>query len=203
MKAVFGCLLCLLLSSAQCFAVKGGPQYPLGNNVVGTYAGVMQGAFDPTNPGSSNTIGIFSLGVPGSGVSGGAFVMFSRGRVFSGSIQGFADPEKATLKGILSASFEYSIAVAVPGQNGSINIQNIEVTATANGPINADIANSRRASTFGGSVTRLRGEATLSISQGTLEDNLDPTIDRLLSLVVSGIKQTNSVTVAVPITVGR
>ena len=201
MKAVLGILLCLVFATAECLAVKGGPEYPLGNNVTGTYAGVLQGAFDPTDPGSSNTIGIFSLGVPGAGTAGGAFLMFSRGRVFSGSIQGFADPEKASLKGILDASFDYTIAVAVPGANGAVEIENIEVTATANGPINAKIANARSAS--GGSVTRLRGDATLHISQGTLEDNLDPTIDRLLSLVVSGIKQSSTVVVTAPGTSGR
>ena len=196
MKAVLGCLLCLILTSAQCLAVKGGPEYPLGNNVVGTYAGVLQGAFDPTNPGSSNTIGIFSLGVPSSGTAGGGFLMFSRGRVFSGSIQGFADPENATLKGILDASYNFSVSFAVPGENGSVDIETIDVTATANGPITAKIANARSAS--GGSVTRLRGEATLHISQGNLEGNLDPSIDRILSLVVSGIKQSNEVSVTAP-----
>ena len=202
MKAVLGCLLCLVLTAAQCFAVKGGPQYPLGENIVGTYAGVMQGAFDPTNPGSSNTIGIFSLGLPSAGTGGGAFLMFSRGRVFSGSIQAFGDPEKASLKGILNATYNFSVSVPVPGQNGSVTIETIEVTATANGPITAKIASGRSASVLGGSVTRLRGDATLHISQGNLEDNLDPTIDRILSLVVSGIKQSNSVTVATPLTGG-
>ncbi len=128
--------------------------------------------------------------------------MFSRGRVFTGAINGFADPEKATLKGILDASFNYNVTVAVPGQNGSVNLETIEVTATANGPINAKIANARSASSAGGSVTRLRGDATLSISSGSLEGDLDPSINRILSLVVSGIKQSNTVSVAAPLTTG-
>lgn len=202
MKPVLGCLLCLVLTVAQCFAIKGGPEYPLGNNIVGTYAGVMQGAFDPTDPASSNTIGIFSLGLRGTGTAGGAFLMFSRGRVFTGSIQAFGDPEKASLKGILDARYDFSYTVAVPGEDGSVDLETVSVTATANGPITAKIATGRSAAAFG-SVTRLRGEATLHISQGTLENNLDPSIERILSLVVSGIKQSSSVTVAAPSATGR
>jgi hypothetical protein len=158
----------------------------------------MQGAFDPTNPGSSNTIGIFSLGLPGSGTAGGAFLMFSRGRVFTGSIQAFGDSQKASLKGILDASYNFSYSILVPGENGSANLQTVSVTATANGPITAQIANTRARTALGGSVTRLRGEATLFISQGTLENDLDPSIDRIVSLVVSGIKQSTTVTVSGP-----
>ena len=199
MKAVLAVLLCLVFATAECLAVKGGPAYDLGNNVVGTYAGVLQGAFDPTNPGSSNSIGIFSLGVPGTGTAGGAFLMFSRGRVFSGTIRGFADPEKATLKGILDASFDYVVSVAVPGENGAFDFEQVPVTASAKGPINAKIANSTSRSASGGSVTRVRGEATLTISQETVSVLVETSPDRILSLVVSGIKQSTSVTVSAPI----
>ena len=185
--------------------MKGGPEYPLGNNVVGTYAGVLQGAFDPTNPGSSNSIGIFSLGVPGTGTAGGRFLMFSRGRVFTGSIQGFADPEKATLKGILDASFNYNLNIPVTTTttvNGTVitttSIEAVEITASAKGPIDAKIASSKSARSFG-SLTRIRGEATLNISQGQVDANLDPTINRTLSLVVSGVKQSNEATIVAPI----
>jgi hypothetical protein len=185
--------------------VKGGPVFPAGTNIVGTYAGVLQGAFDPTNAGSSNSIGIFSLGVPGAGTAGGRFLMFSRGRVFTGSIQGFADPEKAMLKGILDASFRYNLNVPVTRTttvNGTVvtttTIEQVEITASAKGPINAKIANAKSASSFG-SVTRIRGDATLSISQGQVDANLDPTINRTLSLVVSGVKQSNEVAIAAPL----
>ncbi|MDQ6809456.1 MAG: hypothetical protein M3Z64_08565, partial [Verrucomicrobiota bacterium] len=95
MKAILGSLLCIVLATSQAFGISGGPQYPGGTNLVGTYAGVLQPMFDPTNPSSSNSIGVFSLGIPTSGTGGGTFVMFTQGRVFSGTIQGVGDPNKA------------------------------------------------------------------------------------------------------------
>src|ERR1700712_6118157 len=108
MKILLASVMCLVLCTTECFALKGGPVYPAGTNIVGTYAGVLQGVFDPTNPASSNSIGLFSLSVPSTGFATGAFVMFSRGRVFTGTAQAFADPIKASLKGILTATFNYT-----------------------------------------------------------------------------------------------
>ena len=191
MKILLASLMCLVLCTSECFALKGGPVYPAGNNIVGTYAGVLQGAFDPTNPASSNTIGIFTLGVPQSGNANGSFVMFSRGRVFTGTARAFGDPEAATLKGILEASFNYTLSFI----DDSGMLQSIEVTASANGPINADIDTSRSSASFSGSVTILRGEATLFISQGQVADNGDPVIESVLSLTVMGVKQSDTATI--------
>ena len=83
MKALFASLLCLVLTATQTFAIKGGPPYPANTNLIGSFGGVMQGVFDPTNPGSSNSIGVYSIGVPQNGNATGPFVMFARGRVFS------------------------------------------------------------------------------------------------------------------------
>jgi hypothetical protein len=192
MKIVFACLLCLLLGASESFAVKGGPTYPAGTNIVGTYAGVMQGAFDPTNPASSNSIGIFTLGVPSSGNASGAFVMFSRGRVFTGTARAFADPQKASLKGIVSATYNYTLHVPLTDAAGATTISDISVTASANGPLNAKIAASKSASSISSSTTVLRGEATLNISEGGVRNNGDPLITSILSLVVSGVKQSNT-----------
>ena len=62
MKAILGSLLCLVLCASECFALKGGPPYPGGStSIVGTYAGVLQPAFDPTDPFSANSVGVFTL----------------------------------------------------------------------------------------------------------------------------------------------
>ncbi len=199
MRIVLASLMCLLLGTSQSWALKGGPPYPQGSNIVGTYAGVLQGVFDPTNPASSNSIGIFSLGVPSSGNATGAFVMFSRGRVFTGTAQAFANPQKASLKGILSASYTYNLSSLLTNADGTQTVVTTPITATAAGPVNAKI------STVGGTVsggtatssaTVIRGDANLSISQGQVAANGDPVISSILSLVVSGVKQSSSVTAA-------
>ena len=64
MKTILGSLLCFVLFASECFALSGGPQYGGGVNVVGAYAGVLQPAFDPTDPFSSNSLGVFTLVVP-------------------------------------------------------------------------------------------------------------------------------------------
>ncbi len=187
MKAILGSLLCLVLFASECFAIKGGPPYPGGSvSVVGTYAGVLQPAFDPTDPFSANSLGVFTLGVPTDGASAGTFLMFTRGRVFGGSIQGVTDPNKAQLKGILYATFRYNLSFL----DGTGAIQTIEVTATVDGPVDAKITGTRSA--FAQSSALIRGSATAFISNGGVENSLDPTIDGTLSLDVMGFKQSNT-----------
>lgn len=186
MKALLGSLLCLVLFSSECFAIKGGPPYPASTNIIGTYAGVLQPAFDPTDPFSSNSLGVFTLGVPSIGASSGTFVMFTRGRVFGGTIQGVGDPNKATLSALLDASFNYTLSFL----DGSGTLQSIQVTASVNGPLTAKVTATR--SPFAVSSARIVGSAVAFISNGAVENNGDPTIDGTLSLSVVGFKQSNA-----------
>jgi hypothetical protein len=189
MKILLASLMCLVLCSTECFALKGGPVYPVGTNIVGNYAGVLQGVFDPTNPASSNSLGIFSLGVPATGTATGVFVMFSRGRVFTGTAQAFADPVHASLKGILSATFNYTLSTFQTNPlTGAVTVVSTSVTASAIGPISATVAKAG-SSSFNANTTVLRGDATLSISQGGVASNGDPIITSNLALVVFGVKQ--------------
>lgn len=190
-KALFASLLCLVLAVTQAFALKGGPAYPPGDNLPGVYAGVLQGVFDPTSPASSNSIGVFSLGVPTTGIATGPFVMFSRGRVFSGTIQATADPTKASIKGVLSATFNYNLSTLITNSDGSTHIETIAVTASANGPLNSTVS-STKSKNLTKSATIIQGDATLNISQGHVAANGDPVIVSILSLTVSGFKQSET-----------
>ena len=199
MKALFASLLCFVLTASQTFAIKGGPPYPAGTNVVGTYAGVLQGVFDPTNPSSSNNIGVFSIGVPKTGNATGPFVMFSRGRVFSGTIQGTADPTKASISGVLDAKFDYNLLVPVTETtttNGvttsKTTFQTLAISAHANGPLDATIATTKSAHNLSAATTVLRGSATMNISEGQIAANGDPVIVKILTLTVSGFKQSDA-----------
>ncbi|CAN5500695.1 hypothetical protein BH18VER1_BH18VER1_07720 [soil metagenome] len=189
MRALFASLLSLLLGSAQCFALKGGPDYSGGGaNIVGTYSGVLRGLFDPTNPASSNTIGIFTLGVPQTGNGTGNFLMFARGRTFTGTIDASADPDKATVTGVVSATYDYTLQAL----NNEGDLVSIPVTAIVNGPINAKASSNSR-NIYAAASVLLRGDATLYISGGRVTNEGDPFINEIVALTVSGFKQSNTV----------
>ena len=160
MKAVLGCLLCLVLTTSHTFALKGGPVYPGGNaNVVGRYAGVLLPPFcpfaDPAQcPGGLNSLGLFTLVVPQSGLGVGEAVIFSNGRAFIGSISGSANPNTANLAGVLSTEYKTTPL----GSNGTPR-----TCATAGGQIRARIASSKRAVNSTSSIL-IRGTATVVVS---------------------------------------
>ncbi len=186
MKAILGSLLCLVLCASECFAIKGGPPYPTSTNIIGTYAGVLQPAFDPTDPFSANSLGVYTLGIPSSGASSGTFLMFTRGRVFGGTIQGVGDTTNGTITALLDASFNYTLSFL----DGLGQLQSIQVTASVNGPLNAKVVPTR--SPFAISSAKVKGTATVFISNGAVENNGDPTIEGTLSLDVMGFKQSNA-----------
>ncbi len=126
--------------------------------------------------------------------------MFSRGRIFTGTAQAFADPLKASLRGILQATFDYDLSTLVQDADGSQHFETISVTASALGPINATIASSKSSRFTSSTTTILRGDASLSISQGEVAPNGDPVIVSFLSLVVFGVKQSNAATGSTTIT---
>jgi hypothetical protein len=215
MKALLGALMCLVFTMTQAFAISGGPPYPGGTNVVGVYAGVMKPKPPATCPGdpatcldnppgcSLNSLGVFSVGVADSGLATGSFVMFAQGRVFTGSIQGTADPgkdpNKATLKAVLSASFNFTVTETTPCPTASPlpactpSSSSHQVTATANGSLDTHIKNVSSQTSFGASSVRLVGSATIEISQGTVDrDTLAPIISCEMPLKVGGFKQTST-----------
>lgn len=202
MKTHLGALICLVFTTAQSFALSGGPPYPGSTNVVGVYAGVIRPKAIPVDspPGcSANSLGVFSVGVPTSGISTGTFVMFSQGRVFTGTIQGTADPGKATLKAVLSSSVNFPVTFAptpcpvpTPAPACTPSSFTEEVTATANGSLDTKISTQVSQSNLGVSATRLKGSATIDVSHGQLNPDLSPFVDCEMTLKVSGFKQTDT-----------
>ena len=125
--------------------------------------------------------------------------MFSRGRVFSGTIQGTADPTKATIQGVLDAKFDYNLLVPVTETtttNGvttsKTTFQTLAISATANGPLTSTVS-SIKSKNLGTSSTIMQGTATLSVSQGAVNTSTGaPIITDILSLTVSGYKQSDA-----------
>src|SRR2546421_5587214 len=174
--------MCVVFTMTQTFAISGGPPYPGSTNVVGVFAGVMKPkktpATCPADPStcpdspsgcSANTLGVFSIGVPNSGLSTGTFVMFSQGRVFSGNIQGVADPGKATLKAVLNATFNFTVTFPSPSPS-----RTVAVTASATGNLNTKITTVSSQTARGAASTRLIGSATMELSQGQVDAALQP-----------------------------
>ncbi len=199
MKAILGSLLCLVLCASECFAIKGGPPYPGGSiPVFGTYAGVLQPAFDPTDPFSANSLGVFTLGVPTDGASTGSFLMFTRGRVFGGTIQGVTDPNKGKVTALLNATFTYMLTYVTTDDTGALTTVTVQVTATVDGPFTASITGTRNP--LAASSALLNGSAVAFISNGGVQPNGDPTIEGTLSLDVMGFKQSNTAPAGGPLT---
>jgi len=199
-------LIGVLLVAFGSLGISGGDLFPTATNVVGTYGGVLMptcaacssgkqvpvrcnklDAFLNDNSGfgecpaetcAANSQGIFSITVPASGLSDGTFVMFSQGRVFSGTIQGTADAGKERMSGVLHATYEFTVT------NPNVTPPTMtSITAEANGALNAKIANR---STKG---IRLSGLASLDVSEGKVNPDFTPLVDCHMSLSVTGFKQ--------------
>jgi hypothetical protein len=218
-----GALIAVLFGAVAAYGIDGGPPYPAGTNVVGTYAGVLtpkaspcpQSSVSPAPPCertiascAANSIGVFAIGVPQNSLGTGSFVMFAQGRVFSGTIQGVADPGKATLKGVLTARYDFTVTgtptpcpcdaggssspCPSPVASCTPSSSSQHITALANGKLNTRITTSS-SGIFTTSATRLTGNATLDISNGTVSGTtFEQNVDCEIFLKVSGFKQSNT-----------
>ncbi len=110
MKKVLSLLVAFVVLQTQSWALSGGPNYGgAGISLIGVYAGVLIPGKQPTTPltgttsvtDSSANIGLFSLGVPETGLATGACVVFVNGDAFSGTITGVADPGKGSVVAVV------------------------------------------------------------------------------------------------------
>jgi hypothetical protein len=191
-KALFGSLLCLVLATSQSFALKGGPPYQTAGSIKGTYAGVMQGLFDPTNPRSSNTLGLFSFSIPDSGFATGTVVLFVAGRTFTGTVSGIGDPNKGRLRGVVQSTTMTHV-ILCNERGGPLPT---DVTDRADGSLDTNITTSAKA---GASVTGtlLKGTGFVTATQSVKSPTDCAAIQinsSLLSLLVDGFKQSTNTT---------
>jgi hypothetical protein len=187
-----------LLARDPHVAPNGGPAYPGTQNVVGTYAG----ALIPETPGNpngcaNNSLGIFSLVVPTNGLGTGTFVMFAQGRVFTGTIRAAADGEKGRIRGILDATFDFTVHFAC-GTDQCPNVLgctgcDVDVTAAAKGRFDVDITSGSTISL--GVGARLNGDVKLNIDQGQVDPNtFEPIPTCKMRLNLDGFKQSTTTT---------
>jgi hypothetical protein len=198
MRILLAVLLCFVLIQTECHALHASDGRGAPIDVVGTYAGVMlpfiEDEADPLAVGA-NAIAIFSLSVPQTGLATGAMLIFSEGRVFTGTINAFADPDRGTIRGILDATFDFTISILVvtdPGPPPATAIEEVDVTATAVGQLSAEVLPPLVSPVVvvNPGLARLDGRANLDISQGLVDANNEPIITSSLEFIVDGVKQT-------------
>lgn len=161
MKATLGVLLCYVFFTSQCWALKGGPVYPGGQvSTTGNYAGIM--IPDKTSSPGANSIALFSLALPQTGLGSGTLVIFQTGETYTGTIQGLVDPDSAELSALLNASFPYVIVLTTYDSNGRPSQTSQTVIATASGRLNGQLIANPNA--FSTSSTRMTGSADVQFA---------------------------------------
>jgi hypothetical protein len=206
MKAVFPLLLCYVLTTAQTFALSGGPIFGGGRvSTTGIYSGVLQGQEEidsttsgpaipgdpiPTDPNvtgtPSNALGLFSLTVPATLLATGAFMLFADGEIFSGTINASADPDSGQLKGLLEGSFNFTLQT-FDSAGAAVSTA---ITATAVGQLTARVSASNSLTAL--SLARLNGNATLAVNFGQVDGTtFAPIIARTITFTVTGFKQSS------------
>ncbi len=178
-KILLASLLCFVLVASQTFALKGGPEFGGNVKTTGTYAGVMiPGALSP----GSNSIGLFTLLLPTTGLGSGTVVIFTAGETYTGTIRGSADPDTAKLVGEVSASFPViEIVPGPPDSNGNSTAVTITVAATAAGSVKGKMKANKNL--FSTASVRIVGSADIQFSL-TVNNPFDEII-----YDVSGFKQ--------------
>lgn len=176
--AVLALLLCQVLFVSQAHALAGGPIYPGGRiSTTGIYSGVMNGLL-------SNSLGLFSVTIPRTGIGTGTAVVFRNGYFFSGSIQALVDPDSTRLSGTLDLQYSYTYVVA--GLFGPITVS---VTISASGLVRASV--DQTTTRFGRGGLRLNGTAVVTATAPPTDQpiTVDPSLLTTISYNIVGFKQ--------------
>ncbi|MBV9127628.1 MAG: hypothetical protein JO117_06020 [Verrucomicrobia bacterium] len=205
-KAVLAILLCYVFFTTQSYAISGGPPTGGGGttsvNVVGTYSGVLTGLLDKDpNTGVtsvSDSLALFSMNVPTTGLTTGTALVFAGGRIFTGTINAAVDPNSGSIRALIATSFSFTFTSSVLRDNNG-NFVQVQVTANSTGKMKATIAASSAASsvaTFPQTLVlaRITGTATLNSDTGGVDESLtanrySPIVTRITTYTVDGFKQ--------------
>lgn len=157
--------MCLVLTIAQTFAISGGPWG--GRNqvsVTGTYAGVLIPALVVVDPGPppvtlppDNSLGLFTIKVPQTGLGAGITTVFRNGIFYIGVIVASADPDTARV----SATLEASVGETVTCNDCNGVAHDYMFNFSANGKFDTVKAVATQQSIATSSV-RLRGKASIT-----------------------------------------
>jgi hypothetical protein len=203
MKQVLSLLTAFVFLQMQTWALSGGPVFPgaVGSpNMAGVYSGVMvqtdalfgsdfqaptSGSI-PNNRAPAGNIGLYSVAVPVSGIATGTTVVFINGTLFSGTLQGIADPDKRTFDGIFNLG-------AVP----TLTAGGVAIDPIGEGQMRTKISERfteplpGRSTTSNGNAARMTGTAQIDVAT-SLQTNLTPIPFVETKYSVSGYRQTTT-----------
>jgi len=190
MKILLACLMCVVLTASECFAISGGP---FGGNtqvsVTGTYAGVFVPkptviVIDPGPPEvtqtlpADNSLALFRLSIPTTGLGSGTAVIFRGAITYSGTIQATADPDSGRLSGGSNGTSTFTpTSDTTETFSATGRFQNTFITGT---PM------------FSNTAARIKGKATItyiSVPSNPVGDSGGPILYR-----VHGFKQSSATT---------
>jgi hypothetical protein len=182
MRILLAVLMCFVLTGSECFAIGGGPVYNPGNvSVTGTYAGVLYPSGD-----IRNTIGLFSVTVPKSGLGSGTAFLFANSNAYTGTMQATADPDSAVLTGFIDTGFNFidirCTANCTDPDTTKRTITTTAVRAEGSGVVNGTVSSNKH--TFSSASARLTGSALI-------EFNPDFFFTGGITYSVVGFKQTS------------
>jgi hypothetical protein len=190
MKTLLGCLMCLVLTLSQAFAISGGPFGGKEHvSVTGTFAGVMVPIVDPVIGLADNSLALFSLSVPQTGRAAGLTVTFRNGLFYPGIIDAVADPNSAKITAIVNGNFQKTFT-----RNDANGVaHDYTFNFDASGRFEARVAATR--DLFSTTGVRLRGSAAITYTTENDPNNLDFSIGASggpIQYSIQGFKQSNS-----------
>lgn len=203
MKQVLSLLVAYVFLQTQMWAIGGGPRNGGSTtSVSGTYVGVMipsrvnrlfqSPSFTPTAESDANTLGIFAISIPATGIGTGNYLFFQDGEAFFGTMAGVADPGKSTFLGLIAgAAATNQLATGVEFLSPVSAVGRIKTKIVPNNDFSTAFAGSR-----------LKGSAFIQL-QGYLPDTSPNGFGlgtlREINFIVDGFKQSEAaVSVSIP-----
>jgi hypothetical protein len=197
MKFLLGILLSFIMMEAPVLALQGGYTLASQSPATGTYAGVLIPIKDTVlTPGTTdfglNSLGLFTLGLPTTGIGAGTVVIFSNGQTYNGTIQALPDPANiGGIIGIINATFNYNLSETLPGANGAETVTTIAVTANAQGSFDAQSVSSSESSSPTG--VNLDGTSEVNVDHGFVSgSDGTPIVDEQIVFQIEGFQQSTA-----------
>ena len=123
---------------------------------TGIYAGVLY----PVSV--VNSIGLFSVTVPRTGLGTGAIYLFANSSAYTGTMQAVADPDSADFTGFLDAGFNFVQTIQTStDQNGNPVFTTQVLRAVASGRIDGEV---KASPAFSQTAARLTGESLIQFN---------------------------------------
>jgi hypothetical protein len=194
MKTLLAILLSFIVTEAPVLAIHGGYSLGAAGSVVGTYAGVLVPTQDTILATGSNaadfgtnSLGLFTLSVPTTGIGTGTVYLFSEGEQLTGPIQCLPDPTNTYgIVGVISATGEAAVETFQDNLFG-LNETLSTITATASGGFSATTVQSAVSDSPTG--INISGTANVTVTTNT-NGILTPTDQ--ITFDVLGFQQSSS-----------